>query len=255
MNQQERLNLEKIFWLGIYLQYCRSKAQSIATSIKASFEVRGGKGDGSLTGALELINDTLKEYNITPQVQSDIQRWIDYLNKEYAQISQPLFERGILNPAYLKPGDANALVKDTEHWRNANKSKLISGRSSFLNEDILKHLPDSTKNDLSDAIKCILLHLPTPAAMITFRVSEDILRLYYEKKTQKSPVGKWWKEIIDELSKMEDVKKQHLNDYLNYLRTKRNEAEHPGKIFTQDECEHAFMQVINLIKEVSKEIN
>lgn len=193
MNKQERLNLEKIFLLGNYLQYCRLKAHSISTSIKVSFEVRGNKGDGSLIGTLELINDTLKEYNITSQVQKDIQKWIDYLNREYAQISQPLIERG-LSPVYLKPGDANALVKDTEHWRKAinnsletdfyvpyltetaliDKSKLILGLNSFLDEAVLKHISDNTKNDLRDAVKCILLHLPTPAAMITFRASEDI---------------------------------------------------------------------------------
>jgi hypothetical protein len=177
------------------------------------------------------------------------------------------------NSIYLTLGDAEAFVNDINHWRETivsslennfytpfqietaliDKSKLLSGVNSFLSEDILKQLSDNNKNDLNDAIKCILLHLPTPAAMITFRASEDILRLYYEKKTLNSSAGKRWFDIITDLLNTKGIKKP-LVDYLNYIRDKRNEAEHPDKVFTQRECEHAFMQVVNLITDVSKEI-
>lgn len=63
-----------------------------------------------------------------------------------------------------------------------------------------------------------------------------------------------WYKIIKELLDSEGINKNLVN-YLDYIRDKRNEAEHPGKVFTQSECEHAFMQVINLITEVFKEIN
>ena len=131
--------------------------------------------------------------------------------------------------------------------------KLTSGIESFLKEESLTIISDNAKQDLNDAIKCILFSLSTPAAMITFRASEDVLRLYYENKTQNSSGRKGWNDIIQELLKIEGTNKPFV-DYLNYIRDKRNEAEHPGKIFSQSETEHAFMQVIHLIEVISKEI-
>lgn len=271
MNEEKKINLAKIYWLGNNIQYCRLKARSVIYNN----EKVNVKGEGSIINALEEINIALMEYNITPLVQKGIQKWINGLNDAYvlSRGQPPLLN--LLNPnsIYLVSADAEALLRDIGHWREAilsslendfykpckietaliDKSKLLSGLNSFLSEDILKHLSDNNKNDLNEAIKCILLHLPTPSAMITFRASEDILRLYYEKKTQNSSAGKRWIDVINELLNIKGIKKP-LVDYLNYIRDKRNEAEHPDKVFTQYECEQAFMQVINLITEISKEI-
>ena len=38
--------------------------------------------------------------------------------------------------------------------------------------------------------------------------------------------------------------------YLDYLRDKRNEAAHPGKIFTQSEGEHILLRLIGLLEEI-----
>lgn len=272
MNAEEKKpSLADIYWLGNIIQYCRLEARSVTYGNKKVYV----KGEASIIEVLEEINTTLKQYNLTPLVQKDIQRRIKGLGDAYILGNGQASLQNMLNPnsIYLTSGDANELTNDIKHWREVirsslendfnkpsqiitaliDKSRLLSGINSFLNEDILKQLSDNNKNDLNDAINCILLNLPTPAAMITFRASEDILRLYYEKKTLNSSAGKRWFEIINELLNTKGIKKP-LVDYLNYIRDKRNEAEHPDKVFTQRECEHAFMQVVNLITDVSKEI-
>ena len=271
MSEKKNLNLVKIFVLANNLQYCRLKIISTVYN-KENFNVKGNSGEASLIEILEQIYTTLQEYDITPNIQIQIQKRINSLNKFYVQASnQPLEE--IFSPIYIKQSDSEVLIHDINRWReeiasylesnffasckietaSIDKSKLMSGINSFLQDDVFNIISGGCKNDLNEAIKCILFSLPTASAMITFRASEDVLKLYYEKKKQNSAEGKRWYEIIQELSKIEGANKPFIG-YLNYIRDKRNEAEHPGKTFTQSESETAFMQVIHLIEEISKDM-
>ncbi len=93
MGEEKKPNLGEIYQVGNILQYCRMKAQAqTALKIKEQFKVRGNKGEGSLVEALELTNSILKDFNITPQVQQQIQSWIDNLNKAYVQASKPVLD-------------------------------------------------------------------------------------------------------------------------------------------------------------------
>lgn len=272
MSGKNNVYLAKIFWLGNNLQYCRLKATYVLDS-NVKFKVKGNKGESSLIETLEKINAILQEYDITPNIQKQIQQnWIPFLNQYYIQASNQPFE-DIFSPIHITKENSRELISDINQWRREilssleidfyapfkietaliDKSKLTSGIESFLKDDSLTLISENAKQDLNDAIKCILFSLPTPAAMITFRASEDVLRLYYEKKTPNSAEGKRWYEIIQELSKIEGANKPFV-DYLNYIRDKRNEAEHPGKTFTQSESEHAFLQVTHLIEVISKDI-
>ena len=272
MSGKNNVNLAKIFWLANNLQYCRLKATYVLDN-NVKFKVKGNQGEASLIETLENINATLQEYNITPNIQTQIQqKWIPFLNQYYIQASnQPLEE--IFSPINITKENSGELISDINQWRKEilssleidfyapfkietaliDKSKLTSGIESFLKEDALKIISENAKQDLNEAIKCILYSLPTPAVMITFRASEDVLRLYYENKTQNNSRRKGWNDIIQELLKIEDANKPFV-DYLNYIRTERNKAEHPGKTFTQSESETAFMQVIHLIEVISKDI-
>lgn len=271
MSGINNVNLAKIYCLANYLQYCRLKIISTLET-KTNFKVKGNSGEGSLIESLEMINTSLQEYDITPNIQTDIQKWIHNLNKFYVQGSNQSYV-DLLSSIHINQSDSKALISDIKHWRKEiirsletdfcssckietaiiDKSKLKSGIESFLKEDSLTIISENAKQDLKDAIKCILFSLPTPAAMITFRASEDVLRLYYENKTQNNSGRKGWNYIIQELLKIEDANKAFVN-YLNYIRDKRNEAEHPGKTFTQSESETAFMQVIHLIEVISKDV-
>ena len=271
MSGNNNLNLARIFWLANNLQFCRLTLSGVMYKHKR-FEVKGDTGSSSLIELLKDINSTIQEYNITPNVQTDIIDWINHLNNSYVKSTKetPLFN---FDPIHINYNDSEELLKDVNQWTKeisssldsdfyapckietafTDKSKLTSGIESFLKDDSLKIISENAKQDLNEAIKCILYSLPTPATMITFRASEDVLRLYYENKTLNSAGGKRWYEIIQELSKIEDANKPFVG-YLNYIRDKRNEAEHPGKTFTQSESETAFLQVTHLIEEISKDM-
>lgn len=240
------------------------------------------RGTFSVVQQLETINDTLKNYELNPEIQEEILKWINELNKRYIdsgfsemyadiKTSDTLTFQNSEN-VYLSLDDMRSLRIDIRRWKNLiprsleneyygfhkiktafmDKNKLLIGLGAFLNGDILKYISDETKNNLTSGIECILHNQATPATMVIFRASEGNIRLLYENKVHKS-LNKSWSVMIDELIKTGNVE-QPLYGYLDYIRTKRNEAEHPGKIYEQNECEEAFVQVIGLIKETYKEI-
>jgi len=120
---------------------------------------------------------------------------------------------------------------------------------AILPDDLLSRLDEMTRNDLKDALTCILLLIPTPAVMICFRATENILRRYYSKLTGKSASSKSWAELLKELEQSQQLKPPLLG-YLRYLKDKRNEAEHPDKRFSQEESERIFLQIKGLLDEI-----
>jgi ribosomal protein S17E len=119
----------------------------------------------------------------------------------------------------------------------------------ILPENLLTNLDEITRGDLYDALKCILHLLPTPAVMISMRVAENLVRRYYTKITGNTAMGNSWREILNELEQSKKVKPSILG-YLRYLKDKRNEAEHPGKRFAQEESERIFIHIKELLEEL-----
>lgn len=106
------------------------------------------------------------------------------------------------------------------------------------------------KSDFSDAAKCLLLGAATPASMITLRAAEDIVRRYYQYKTQQDFIGKAWGTITKELKTAPNVN-MDLLQYLDYIRiTKRNFTQHPDKIYTQREAERIFMEILSAAHDI-----
>ena len=62
-----------------------------------------------------------------------------------------------------------------------------------------------------------------------------------------------WGQMLDELLQRDDVNKT-LVGHLNYIREKRNQAEHPEKIFDQSEAETTLLAVINATRDIYSEI-
>jgi hypothetical protein len=129
---------------------------------------------------------------------------------------------------------------------------LERGIENYLGHDLAANLSPKTKSDLNDAMKCLRCGIATPAAMISLRAAEDVVRKYYEHKIQEKPVRMGLKDILDKLMERSDVDKT-LVGYLNYIREKRNTAEHPEKIFTQKESEETFIKVTDAVKEIQSQ--
>lgn len=252
------MNLYTILDIGYSmatLKFCIIKSQQIP--IKAE------------VGLLVLLQDLLtllKSHNLCPSVHKEIINWIEVLkeakneecvdNENQSQLSVALarwFDR-IRN--YLLDTPTICLKQDGL----LNYKRLQRGASEFFPKDIWDQLSDTAKNDLQDATKCLLCGIPTPAAMISLRSAEDVLRQYYTKKTGHESGKKSWKQILNELL----PKGKHTNPFnvneslikhLDFVReNERNVAEHPDKRFEQQESDYVFIGVVKTIIEIYKNI-
>lgn len=163
-------------------------------------------------------------------------------------------------PFHLEKQDATGLAKDSERWlvtilsaysQSGTVSITEETVQRLMSDDFLDKLDSHTKEDLSDGVSCILHNLPTPAAMILLRAAENAVRKYSFKLTGKTVAKESWSEILNDLANSGRVKKSILG-YLQYLKEKRNEAQHPDKRFNQDEAERVFNRVRDLIDELEK---
>lgn len=187
-------------------------------------------------------------------VVDGLANWIAYLDKGYV-LQSALFGG---KPMYLERTDAECLAKDIEQWRATILAIYQQQRTVLIKEDnldsvfpnsMLSKLDDLAKEDLNDAISCVLHLFPTPASMISLRVAENIVRKYYERITGNSASGKMWSQLLQEMETQPLIKKSTLG-YIRFLKDKRNEAEHPDKRFTQEESERILLNIKDLLEEL-----
>ena len=131
-----------------------------------------------------------------------------------------------------------------------NPKKLHEGVKGFFTDKQIAKIPDSVKRDLQDGMMALLIGMWTPSVMINLRAVEGVLREYYEKITGENPVvpnGYFlnWGNIIQELSTQSVTEELMVN--LNYLKERRNEAQHPGKRFNQTVAESTLLKAIETI--------
>lgn len=206
----------------------------------------------SIQAAYKSLQWLTKDHEKLDWIREGIRDWVAYLDRRYPD--QPTSRQAQL----LIPEDAANLAQATRQWINAiinyyrdeSKTVYINEKNltaTFPNE-LMNQLDKPSQDDLHDGIRCILHLEPTPAAMILFRVAEKIVRTFYEKTAGNSATGMSWGQIVTTLQTAVPQKKEFLG-YLDYLRTKRNEAEHPDKRFVQEEAERIALQIKGLLEE------
>ena len=135
-----------------------------------------------------------KYYPELSNVANSMRNWIEYLDKKYA-------EKWVIfgPPFYIEIKDAEELSRDVKGWIDTiineyekRGTVLIKEESveQILPESLRAGLDEITKEDLYDALKCILHLLPTPAVMISMRVAENLVRRYYSKITGNTAIKK-----------------------------------------------------------------
>jgi len=136
-----------------------------------------------------------------------------------------------------------------------NYNKLLpEGLSSLLASESLFRIHLTVLSDLEEAIKCLSYGAPTASVMIGLRAVEGILRQVHTNLTGKES-KKMWKQLIEDIQadlKDKGVDESPLFGYLDYVRGVRNQADHPGRNFTQLEAEQLFMHAIHIITEVDR---
>ena len=245
------MDLQQAYFIGWRLQYIKR-----TPSLKAYV-----KGDHYIIDNLRWMLYDLKEFSLSPISQNEIEGITKNLEEAYEE-EKPLTDE-----------DAEIITENVKLWHDRIKNelaerimvevftdgtlnfkKLLSGGKSFFPEDIWDTLSGISKSDLNDACNCLLTRSWTPAVMISLRASEDSIRKFYNFKTENDPQKKGWKNILDELSKIQDINKTLLG-YLDYIREIRNTAEHPDEIFDQMEAERVFHQVVNMIIVINQELS
>ena len=245
------MNLQQAYVIGETLQYITR-----TPSLKAYV-----KGDGFIIDNLRVILYYLKEFSLSPITQREIEGMIKKFEDAYEEEKPLTGEDAEMITEKVKLWDdrinnelAERIVVEVFTDGTLNFKKLLSGGKSFFPEDIWNTLSDISKSDLNDACNCLLTRSWTPAVMISLRASEDSIRKFYNFKTENDPQKKGWKNILDELSKIQDINKTLLG-YLDYIREIRNTAEHPDEIFDQMEAERVFHQVVNMIIVINQELS
>jgi len=230
------------------------------------------KGEGVLLSVLlrdiGILDGLSQEMAKLAAVRNQVNRWVEYLDKTYPKKPpltwNPMLNLGLPQPKVdLELADAVRLEKECQGWLETILLELDNPGTAILSKDsleaifpdkLLDELDEATRNDLADGVEAILNLLPTPAAMILFRVGENIVRGLYRDILGSDPSGLGWGEMLQPLEESRKLRKPLLG-YLDYLRDKRNEAEHPDKRFTQEESERILLQVTGLITEVRATTN
>jgi hypothetical protein len=136
------------------------------------------------------------------------------------------------------------------HAVNLRPIDLANGPRAFVDPANWRRLSRISRNGLKDATKSLAADAPTASVMVCFRVAEDLVRRYYRFKIGgEAPTS--WKETLVQLTKTQG---KSIIGHLDYLRDRRNQAEHPDRIFTMEEAERVFMAVVDLIHEIYSEI-
>lgn len=195
-----RLGAFRLMSLMIDLCYVYERCRSVTLVPAQPVQV---KGENYILDVLircqQFISALANRYEGLQSTATGLASWIAYLNKRYV-LQTTIFGP----PVNLDRSDAQRLSDDVEQWRAAILSTYQKEGTAFIKEDTvnsvfsestLNKLDDMTKEDLWDAVLCVLHLLPTPAAMISFRVAENIIRKYYEQVTGSSASEKTWAQL------------------------------------------------------------
>lgn len=225
------------------------------------------RGGGGIHTGLKYISFLLETNKIVTSIHSKIKEWTEItggydnegrLTQEHMELLKDnimIWDDRIKNELVATP----AICLYTEGILNYRR--LQGGAGKFFEKETWVRLSDTAREDLDDAAKCLLCKLPTPAAMISLRAVEDVLRRYYKYKTKQNYDRKRWSDILNELlsKNKEGVHKYKVNKelllLLDYIReAERNAAEHPDKRFEQEEAERMFSEVVKTIIEIYKDM-
>ncbi|MEM1557824.1 MAG: hypothetical protein QXL27_09055 [Candidatus Bathyarchaeia archaeon] len=246
-------NYSMLFYLG-YLY-------KILQDIKAGSAVKPKSTKWTVLWVLNQFKKRLNWIGINdPTITKFVNKWEKFLSKNYRgdQLLNELHAKRLSDElTALWEHFVNEVLWDIPLYAEVtsgliNPDLLRKGLRELLGSDVYDNLPIEVKLDLEDAIKVIRIGVWTPAVMMTLRAVEASLRKYYEKIMGKPPIdekGKFltWYQMLNDLRSTGKVKTT-LIGYLDFLRDRRNEADHPGKRFEQEIAERTLIHAVEALK-------
>lgn len=246
------------------------KVALTATGIAPSLPivVNGEKGLRETISASQLVVERLAtSYPEMSKVSNEIQKWIDKFENDYGHPHALLSTK----PLDLIRRDAIPLANDIAKWFEKIYKIYEKSNTQLLNEkeftknavELAKKLDDREKRDLHDGYECIVNNIPTPGAMILYRVAESMVRKFYVKEMNHEPpenstMGSMAKElrdrVVEEIEQKKRKKPDPLVNYIAHQTEDRNLAQHPERRFTQTETEKVFIFVERLVNDIHERL-
>ena len=154
------------------------------------------KGEDYLLDDLKRLKSKLEKHDMNHRLISETSEWIKKLEKNYKE------------KQYVTETDAINLSLDASSWDDLagrlllerpvleliktgalNQKALLDTSkgepSAFFEEKTWNGLSRIEKSDFSNAAKCLLAGIPTPAAMVALRGAEATVKKYHEFKIGK----------------------------------------------------------------------
>lgn len=222
-----------------------------------------GKGEGpvllpTLKRCHKIIDKIDQSGDIFVPIHDDFDDCIEYLDKKYSVKSKWLkIPENLRREDFAKiSDDLDRMIRTLIGYSEGVMIIPSSGQSSekFPNK-IVKNLDKKTRDDYDEALKCLDFGLNTASFMLLCRVAEKMAITYYEKFTTKSSKNKKWDSMFKEIKEMQERDRKTQRSILalfDFLRTKRNKAQHPGERFDSKECEKILHYLDDFQKEISK---
>lgn len=226
----------------------------LETEINNPYFVRSDRGGDWIIDLFKKISEIIKKYNMVNELHPDIEEIINQLEKYKINVTLNYSDKVKLISWYIMFNDrimneiaSKVTIEINTEGKINYKFLMEKGPEGFLKEN-WKRLSEITKGDLEDACRCLLRKLWTPAVMITLRASEDAVRQLYKYIMDEDAGKKGWRKILDELNP--NIDNTTIIGHLDFIRDKRNKAEHPLKRFSQSESEDIFNTIIMTINEI-----
>ena len=210
--------------------------------------------------SLDIFSDLIEEVANDPSF-SRKKFEIEQCKNELIKIKSQFVSLNSGGPNQVITGkEKNNFITKLEEWTELLHELESNYLFSTLSEDSLSKLfsdqlvskcGEKDFEDIWDGAWCIIYGYPTPAAMILFRAAERESRKYYTRITGNSDTEKKWYSLIEDMKKISEVPAPLLG-YMDFIRSKRNEAEHPDKRYTQEESEGILQHLSSLLKEIYK---
>lgn len=199
---------------------------------------------------LDNLSKSLNQLGIADRVQIEMQNMMNQLTDKKIEVKVvevkdkiKIWKNRINEAMSLK--QLIEIITDS----NLNLEKLNKGPKAII-KTTWEKLPIRDRDDLADASKCLLVGLWTPALMITMRAIESCVRNYYKNTLGKDPLstsGKSmnWGAMITDLKDHNDSDKNLLK-HLDYLRSIRNEVQHPEERINQFDAEQSYLTALKI---------
>ena len=199
--------------------------------------------------------------DIFEPIHDDFDDCVEYLNKNYS-----IKSKWLKLPESLRKNDFDKISNSLDRMIRtligySEEMEIIPLKSKELGKKlngITKDVDKKTRDDFNEALKCLNFGFTTASFMLLCRVAEKMAIIYYTKFTQKNSKNKNWNNMYKEIKeKQEEEKNIHrpILALFDFLRTKRNKAQHPGERFDSEESEKLIHYLDDFQKEISKSID